>query len=491
MDDKTYIAIDLKSFYASVECVERGWDPFNTNLVVADRSRTDKTICLAVSPALKSYGVKGRPRVFEVESDVKRLNKDRLDRLGAEDFAGASIFKDELEANPHLKLDYFAAMPRMKFYIDYSAKICSIYLKYVAEEDLYVYSIDEVFIDASKYLSLYGLTAKEFAKRIISDVTRSTGISATAGIGPNLYLCKVAMDIGAKHVRPDKDGVRIAELDEMTYRKFLWPYRPLTDFWRVGRGYAKSLEKIGIFTMGDIAKCSLGGKDDFYNQELLYDLFGVNAELLIDHAWGIEPVTIKDIKAYEPENKSICSGQVLFRPYKFSEAELILKEMGQGLAFDLFSKKLFTKQIGVSISYDIENVGRAYKGEVRIDSYGRKVAKSLRGTVNLATYTNLEKDINQALVKWFRESVDRDLTIRKINLSANLLKSDKDLKSMGQINFFDLKEEGELDDREKKIQEVTLQLHERFGKNSLLRGINLEEASTRIQRNDSIGGHKA
>ncbi|MDO5027450.1 MAG: DNA methylase [Tissierellia bacterium] len=488
MNDKTYIAIDLKSFYASVECVERGWDPFDTNLVVADRSRTDKTICLAVSPALKSYGVKGRPRVFELEADLKSLNRHRLERIEGRPFMGASIFRSEFERNAYLRMDYFAAMPRMKFYIEYSAKICQIYLKYVSEEDLYVYSIDEVFIDASKYLKLYGLSAKEFAKLIIDDIVRSTGISATAGIGPNLYLCKVAMDIGAKHVEADADGVRIAELDEMTYRKFLWSYRPLTDFWRLGRGYAKSLEKVGIFTMGDIAKCSLGGKDDFYNQDLLYDMFGVNAELLIDHAWGIEPVTIRDIKAYKPENKSLSSGQVLFRPYEYEEAKLILKEMAQGLAMDLFSKGMSTKQLGISISYDIENIGRGYKGETKIDSYGRKVAKKLRGTVNLSSYTSSEKMISQALVGWFDKRIDRTLTIRKINLTANLLKTKDQLDGPGQMNFFDL---AKPDEREQKIQKVTMELHEKFGKNSLLRGINLEDASTRIQRNDSIGGHKA
>lgn len=489
MYDKTYIAIDLKSFYASVECSERDFNPFNTNLVVADKSRTDKTICLAVSPSLKKYGVSSRARLFEVNAFVKNINEERKNLI-KEEFTGKSYFESILQENPYLEFDYFAAVPRMRLYIEYSTKIYNIYLKYVSKKDIYVYSIDEVFMDVTEYLRLYNISAKCLAKLIISEITGCTGISATAGIGTNLYLCKIAMDIGAKHVRPDKDGVRIAELDERTYRRFLWGHRPITDFWRIGRGYADSLRKVGINCMGDIAKCSLGREGDFHNPKLLFDMFGVNAELLIDHAWGVEPVTLKDIKSYEPENKSISSGQVLFRPYKFNEARLILKEMCEGLALDLFAKRIYTRQIVIGISYDIENVGRQYKGETKTDVYGRIVPKKVRGTVNLNSYTNSVAEITKAMVEWFNLNVDRKITIRKFNLSANCLKSEIELERDKQVSILEALDD-EKDDKEKKLQQVTVEIHEKFGKNSLLRGINLEESATTIMRNDSIGGHKA
>ena len=346
---RTYIAIDLKSFYASVECMQRNLDPMTTNLVVADLSRTEKTICLAVSPALKQYGISGRARLFEVVQQVKQANAQRQRMAPGRTFTGASYDDIELKAHPELAINYVVAPPQMAKYMKTSTEIYNVYLKYVAPEDIHVYSIDEVMMDVTNYLQTYRMTARELAKVMISDVLHTTGITATAGIGSNLYLCKVAMDIMAKHVQPDKDGVRIAALDEMSYREQLWAHRPLTDFWRVGRGYAKKLEAVGVYTMGDVARCSIGKPNEYYNEELLYRMFGINAELLIDHAWGWEPCRMQDIKAYRPETNSVCSGQVLQYPYSFEKARLVVREMAEAVALDLLEKKLVTDQLTLTV----------------------------------------------------------------------------------------------------------------------------------------------
>ena len=353
---KTYIAIDLKSFYASVECKERNRDPLTTNLVVADKSRTEKTICLAVSPSLKSYGIPGRPRLFEVVQKVREANNKRRWKAPNRTFNGSSDDRAKLDANPALEIDYIVAPPRMAYYMEYSTKIYNVYLKYVAPEDIFPYSIDEVFMDVTDYLQTYRMTARELAMTMIQDVLKTTGITATAGIGTNMYLCKIAMDIVAKHIEPDKDGVRIAELDEMSYRRQLWNHRPLTDFWRVGKGYAKKLEEHGLYTMGDIARCSIGKPNELYNEELLYKLFGINAELLIDHAWGYEPCTMEQVKAYKPETNSVSSGQVLHCPYDYEKAKLIVKEMTDQMVLDLVDKGVVTDQLVLTIGYDIENL---------------------------------------------------------------------------------------------------------------------------------------
>ena len=373
--------------------MERGLDPLTTNLVVADTSRTDKTICLAVSPSLKAMGIKGRPRLFEVVQKVKEINYERKARLQSKEFTGSSCDADELKVNPALAVDYIVALPRMSYYIKQSAYIYNIYMQFVSPEDIHVYSIDEVFMDVTPYLKTSGLTAKEFAMEIILEVLKKTGITATVGIGPNLYLAKVAMDIGAKHIQPDENGVRIAELEEMSYRRLLWEHRPLTDFWRVGRGYTKKLEENGLFTMGDIARCSIN------NEDLLYKLFGVNAELLIDHAWGYEPCTIESIKNYKPLAKSISSGQVLQCPYDYNKTKLIVREMADLLALDLVSKKLVTEQLVLTIGYDIDNITDDYNGEITIDHYGRAIPKSSHGTINLDYKTSSSKIIIEAMIK--------------------------------------------------------------------------------------------
>lgn len=378
MENRIYLAIDLKSFYASVECMERGLDPMTTNLVVADESRTEKTICLAVSPSLKSYGIPGRPRLFEVVQKIKEVNAARQRSAPERRFAGSSSDYNELKIRPDLAVDYIVAPPQMARYMEISTQIYDIYMKYIAPEDMHVYSIDEVFMDVTGYLNTYRLSARELAMKIILDVLHTAGITATAGIGTNLYLCKVAMDIEAKHIPPDKNGVRIAELDEMSYRRKLWSHRPLTDFWRVGKGYANKLEQNGIFTMGDVVRCSIGKPNEYYNEDLLYKLFGVNAELLIDHAWGWEPCTIADIKAYKPESNSIGSGQVLQCPYDFEKAKLVVKEMTDALVLDLVEKGLVTNQLTLTVGYDIENLTdwnrrKKYQGEIKTDRYGRKM----------------------------------------------------------------------------------------------------------------------
>lgn len=487
---KQYIAIDLKSFYASVECVERNLDPLTTNLVVADPTRTQKTICLAVSPSLKAYGIPGRPRLFEVEQKAKRA-----------------------------RIEYITAPPRMALYMKYSTRIYEIYLRYVAPEDIHVYSIDEVFMDVTDYLETYKMTAKELAAKMIQEVLKETGITATAGIGTNLYLCKVAMDIVAKHVEPDENGVRIASLDEMSYRRLLWEHRPLTDFWRVGRGYQKKLEEHGLFTMGDIARCSLGKDRDFYNEDLLYKLFGVNAELLIDHAWGYEPVTMDLIKKYKPSVTSLGSGQVLQCPYDFEKGKLIVREMTDLLVLDLVEKRQLTDQIVLTVGYDIENLTDAtrrknYTGEITIDYYGRKVPKHAHGTVNLDRQTSSTKLIMDAVMDLYDSIVDKNLLVRRVNIVANRLVDEKEVmesKNYEQLNLFtSFGLDGEKADgkkqtkrqmenealdvalsKERKLQEAMLKVKKKYGKNAMLKGMNLQEGAMTIERNNQIGGHKA
>lgn len=505
--NRVYISIDLKSFYASVECIERGLDPMTTNLVVADESRTEKTICLAVSPSLKAYGISGRARLFEVIQKVGQVNAARRRKASDGRFSGSSYDDTELKNSPDLSVDYIIAPPRMAHYIEHSAKIYNIYLKYIAPEDMHVYSIDEVFCDVTDYLNTYQLNARELAAKMIQDVYETAGITATAGIGTNLYLSKVAMDIVAKHVKPDRNGVRIAELDEITYRKLLWAHQPLTDFWRIGKGYAKKLEENGLYTMGDIARCSLGKPKDYHNEELLYRLFGVNAELLIDHAWGWEPCTIADVKAYKPENNSVCSGQVLKCPYSFEKAKLVVREMADMLSLDLVDKRLVTDQIVLTVGYDIQNLTassgkKSYAGEVTVDRYGRKIPKHAHGTVNLDKQTSSAKRITEAVVGLFEKIADKNLLVRRIGISANHIADENAAVKEEKFEQLDLftdynalqkereREEEELR-REKKLQEAMLNIKKKFGKNAILKGINLEEGATAIERNRQIGGHKA
>lgn len=507
MENRIYLAIDLKSFYASVECMERGLDPMTTNLVVADESRTEKTICLAVSPSLKSYGIPGRPRLFEVVQKIKEVNAARQRKAPGRRFAGSSSDYNELKIRPDLAVDYIVAPPQMARYMEISTQIYNIYLKYIAPEDMHVYSIDEVFMDVTSYLNTYRLSARELAMKIILDVLHTAGITATAGIGTNLYLCKVAMDIEAKHIPPDKNGVRIAELDEMSYRRKLWSHRPLTDFWRVGKGYANKLEQNGIFTMGDVARCSIGKPNEYYNEDLLYKLFGVNAELLIDHAWGWEPCTIADIKAYKPESNSIGSGQVLQYPYDFEKAKLVVKEMTDALVLDLVEKGLVTNQLTLTVGYDIENLTdqnrrKKYHGEVKTDRYGRKIPKHSHGTANLEGYSSSTKQIMAAMLGLFDRIVDKNLLIRRLNVTANRVIDEKSIPKpprYQQMDFFtDYAAEQEKQKaqqaelaREKKIQETMIDIKKRFGKNAVLKGTNLSEGATEKDRNNQIGGHKA
>ena len=499
MSDKTYIAIDLKSFYASVECVERGLDPLTTNLVVADKSRTEKTICLAVSPSLKSYGISGRARLFEVVEQVRQINVQRKWKAPNNTFTGKSSDDTEVRANPALELDYIVAPPQMLHYEKVSASIYEIYLKYIAAEDIHVYSIDEVFIDATNYLKSYNMTAHELAMTMIRDVLETTGITATAGIGTNLYLCKIAMDIVAKHIPADKDGVRIAELDEMSYREKLWSHTPITDFWRVGRGYKNRLESAGLYTMGDIARCSIN------NEDLLYKLFGVNAELLIDHAWGWEPCTIAEIKAYKPQAKSVSVGQVLQEPYTYEKARLIVKEMTDSLVLDIVDKGLVTDQVDLTIGYDIDNLknGRMYDGEVKEDWYGRKVPKSAHSTENIGRFTSSTKLIQEAMMKLYTRIVDENLLVRRMYVVLNHIKYEKDVEKEApqgeQLDFFTdyaaaAKEKDQEDDalaKEKSIQHAMIDIQKKFGKNAILTGKNLQEGATAVERNKQIGGHKA
>ena len=499
---RTYIAIDLKSFYASVECMERGLDPLTTNLVVADASRTEKTICLAVSPSLKAHGISGRARLFEVVERVKEVNAERRCKAGC--LSEKSFNANELAADPSREVDYLIAPPRMAKYIQISTQVYNVYLKYIAPEDIHVYSIDEVMMDVTNYLQTYHMTARELAKVMISDVLHTTGITATAGIGSNLYLCKVAMDIMAKHVQPDKDGVRIAELDEMSYREQLWAHRPLTDFWRVGRGYAKKLEAIGIYTMGDVARCSIGKPNEYYNEELLYRMFGINAELLIDHAWGWEPCRMQDIKAYRPETNSICSGQVLQCPYFFEKARLVVREMAEAVALDLLEKKLVTDQVTLTVGYDIENTaGGSYRGEIVTDRYGRKIPKHTHGTANLPRKTSSARNITDAVLGVYDAKVNPKLSIRRLTITANRLVGEdtvqQEPEAPVQFNLFDnvevqeqwLREEEAKLKRECKIQEAMLDIKKKFGKNAILNGGSYLEGATAKERNKQIGGHKA
>ena len=504
---KTYIAIDLKSFYASVECRERNRDPLTTNLVVADPSRTEKTICLAVSPSLKKYGLSGRARLFEVIQKVKTANEIRKLKAPNHVFCGSSDDSRELQKKPSLKIDYIIAPPRMARYMEYSTKIYNIYLKYIAPEDIHIYSIDEVFIDVTHYLSTYNMTAHELAMTMIQDILDTTGITATAGIGTNLYLCKIAMDIVAKHIEPDKNGVRIAELDEMSYRRLLWNHRPITDFWRVGRGYSKKLEKIGLYTMGDIARCSIGKPTDYYSEELLYKLFGINAELLIDHAWGYEPCTMEDVKAYKPETNSISSGQVLHCPYEFDKARLVVKEMTDLMVLDLVDKGLVTNQIVLTIGYDIENItdknrSQSYKGTVTTNYYGKKVPKPAHGTTNLPKQTSSTTLITNAVMELYDKIVNKKLLIRRINIVANKLVDEHSVKNANKYEQLDLftdyeilkkqrEKENAESEREKRMQNTILDIKKKFGKNAILKGMNLQEGATAKDRNNQIGGHKA
>lgn len=504
---KTYIAIDLKSFYASVECRERSRDPLTTNLVVADPSRAEKTICLAVSPSLKKYGLSGRARLFEVIQKVNAANNIRKLKAPNHVFSGSSDDSTELQKNPSLKIDYIIAPPRMARYMEYSTKIYNIYLKYIAPEDIHIYSIDEVFIDVTHYLSTYNMTARELAMTMIQDILDTTGITATAGIGTNMYLCKIAMDIVAKHIEPDKNGVRIAELDEMSYRRLLWNHKPLTDFWRVGRGYSKKLEKIGLYTMGDIARCSIGKSTDYYNEELLYKLFGINAELLIDHAWGYEPCTMEDVKAYKPETNSISSGQVLHCPYEFDKARLVVKEMIDLMALDLVDKGLVTNQIVLTIGYDIENMtdknrSQSYKGTVTTNYYGKKVPKPAHGTTNLPKQTSSTTLITNAVMELYDKIVNKKLLIRRINIVANKLVDEHSVKNANKYEQLDLftdyeilkkqrEKENAESEREKRMQNTILDIKKKFGKNAILKGMNLQEGATAKDRNNQIGGHKA
>ncbi len=504
---RIYIAIDLKSFYASVECVERRLNPLTTNLVVADADRTEKTICLAVSPSLKAYGIPGRARLFEVVQRVREVNTERRSKAPERRFSGASCYAQELQEHPELELAYITARPRMALYLEYSTRIYSVYLRYVAPEDMHVYSIDEVFMDVTDYLSARGMSPRQLAAKIIGDVFAETGITAAAGIGTNLYLCKVAMDIGAKHIMPDENGVRIAELDEMSYRRQLWSHRPLTDFWRVGHGYRKKLEEAGLFTMGDIARCSLGGDRDFHNAELLYRLFGVNAELLIDHAWGWEPVTMEMIKAYKPETNSISSGQVLPCPYDFQKGRLIVREMTDLLALDLVEKRLVTDQVALTVGYDIESLSdpeirRKYRGEITTDRYGRRVPKHAGGTANLDRRTSSGELIAGAVMGLYDRIVDPALLVRRVTVAANRLVDEAEAgktESYEQMNLFTdyglLEKERDAEEarlaKERRLQEAVLDIKGKYGKNAVLRGMNLQEGATTVERNRQIGGHKA
>ena len=507
MEHKTYIAIDLKSFYASVECLERGLDPMTTNLVVADAARTEKTIGLAVSPSLKSFGIGGRPRLFEVVQTIRDVNSKRRMNAPRGRLIGSSYDINELNRDPSLAVDYIVAPPRMAYYMEYSARIYNVYLKYIAPEDIHVYSIDEVFIDATPYLKTYGLPPRELTMKIILDVLKTTGVTATAGIGTNLYLCKVAMDVMAKRIPADENGVRIAELDEESYRRDLWDHRPLTDFWRVGQGTQKRLESVGLCTMGDVARCSVGSPGDYYNEELLYKLFGINAELLIDHAWGWEPCRISDIKSYRPDSNSICSGQVLQNPYSFEKARLVVREMTDAIALDLVDRGLLTDQVVLTIGYDVENLKREdvdnrYTGETVRDRYGREIPKHGHGTVTLKGYTSSTARIMEAVLSIYDRVVDPKLLIRRITLSVCRLLTEQEAEAKRpceQLDIFSIlqedhsKEEAENAtlEKEKKIQETMLDIRKKYGKNAILKGTSLEEGATAKERNGQIGGHRA
>lgn len=489
---RTYIAIDLKSFYASVECVERNLDPLSAYLVVADSSRTEKTICLAVSPALKAFGIPGRARLFEVVQRVNEINRTR---------------------KPEDALTYVTATPRMALYMDYSTRIFNIYLRYVSEEDVHVYSVDEVFIDVTDYLTLYNTTAHDLCMKMIHDVFSETGITATAGIGTNLYLCKIAMDIVAKHMPADEKGVRIAELDEMSYREQLWDHRPLTDFWRIGGGIAKKLEANGLNTMGDVARCSIGDKQDYYNEDLLYKLFGINAELLIDHAWGWEGCTMQEIKSYRSESNSLSNGQVLTHPYEFDKARIVVWEMADALVLELVNRHLLTDQIVLTVGYDIDNLTDPtrrdkYKGEVKVDRYGRMVPKSAHGSINLPKYTSSSTIFLEKTMELYDRIVDENLLVRRMYVVANHIKTEKTVAKENEFMQLDLfsdfgvtsgdnsdakadSNQNLSEEKERKLQEAMLKIKQKYGKNAILKGANLQEGATAMVRNKQIGGHRA
>ena len=497
MSTKHYIAIDLKSFYASVECRERGLDPLNTNLVVADVSRTEKTICLAVSPSLKAYGIPGRARLFEVVREVRKINQERRKQAGGV-FSGKSYFAEELKKNSSLELDYIAAVPRMQLYMDYSTRIYQIYLKYIAPEDMHAYSVDEVFIDASSYLKTYGMDASEFCRMLIREVMKETGITATGGIGTNLYLAKVAMDILAKHMEPDEYGTRIASLDETEYRYYLWTHRPLKDFWRIGKGYTGRLEQKGMFTMGDIARCSLE------DEEVLYGMFGVNAQHLINHAWGFDDTTMEAIHRYKPKNSSLSSGQVLSRPYPKDQARIVIREMAEQMAQNLMMKKLVTDQIVLEIGYDREslsNPDKPYTGKVTEDWYGRLVPEHAHGSIRLEVFTSDAARILEKTSSLYDQIVGEDLLIRRMYVIADHVKSLDEIESTPVFEQMELildpvaeeeKKRRELElEKERRAQEAVAKIRMRYGNNAVLRGADLQEGATAIERNRQIGGHKA
>ena len=505
---RQFIAIDLKSFYASVEAAERGLDPLDVNLVVADETRTDKTICLAVSPALKAHGISGRARLFEAKRRVSEVNYERKRRAPGGQFSGKSVFGSELEADPSLELDFIVAPPRMQYYMEYSRRIVEIYLRYVSAEDLLVYSVDEVFIDATCYLAHYNVNAHEFAMMMIRDVLRETRITATAGIGTNMYLAKIAMDIVAKRMPADQDGVRIAELDEKSYREKLWCHRPLTDFWRIGKGIARKLERNGMYTLGDVARCSVGADNALFNEDLLYKLFGVNAELLIDHAWGYEPTEIADCKSYTPESKSLSQGQVLARPYAAEEGWIVVQEMADQLSMSLVRKGLFANQVVLDVGYDIENLSDPersfrYKGDIVRDWYGREVPKGVHGSRNLGRQTNSTKLIVQAVCDIYDKMVDRSLLVRRFNIAVTHVIPQEEARREEnrpvQLDLFTDYEAAEKKrmaeeaafEKERRIQRALLEIRDKYGKNAIVKGLNMQEGATAIERNRQIGGHKA
>lgn len=507
MGERSYIAIDLKSFYASVECVDRGFDPLKTNLVVADLTRTEKTICLAVSPSLKAFGISGRARLFEVVERVKEVNALRARKAPGGCLTTASYYDDEIRADPACRLDYIVAPPRMSKYMEVSTQVYDIYLKYVSEDDMHVYSVDEVFLDVTDYLKTYNMTAHDLAMTMIHDVLRETGVTATAGIGTNMYLCKIAMDIVAKHIPADKDGVRIAELDEMSYRRQLWDYTPITDFWRIGRGYARRLAEKGMFTMGDVARCSVGKPGDYYNEDLLYKMFGVNAELLIDHAWGWENCTIEAIKSYQPGARSLSTGQVLSEAYDYAKGRLIVREMADLLVLDLVDKGLLTNQMILTICYDVScltdpAIRKLYKGPVSSDPYGRPVPKNAHGSINLPSMTSSTEIILNAVTKLYEQITDRNLLVRRAYVVANNVTYEKALQKQSVYEQLDLftdyeacideeKKQSEKEFKERRIQEALLSIKERYGKNAVLKGMNFREGAKTIERNGEVGGHKA
>ena len=495
--DKIYIAIDLKSFYASVECVERGLNPLTTNLVVADSTRTEKTICLAVSPSLKQYGIPGRARLYEVVQKVNEINEQRKFNCPNHTFSCSSYDDIALKNNSDLELAYIVAVPRMGYYMQYSTKIVSIYLKWFSIEDIYVYSIDEVFIDITHYLKNYKCTPRELATKVIKDVLNQTGITATCGIGTNMYLAKVAMDIVAKHTEADEYGVRIAGLDEQAYRKYLWSHKPLTDFWRVGKGISQKLEKNGMFTMGDVAMQSV--KDD----ERLYKLFGINAELLIDHSWGYEPCTIDGVKSYKPVTNSLSSGQVLKEPYDYEKTKLIVKEMAELLSLDLVRKDLVTSKLVLEIGYDVcnlskSNLGYFYDGKIKLDRYGRKVPIHSHGTINIDHKTSSTKIIIDKFVELYEEIINKDLYVRRVTLTACDVVNEDDYKNnlmYEQMNLFidykELAKKRQKERAEKSLQKAVLNIKKKYGKNAIIKGMNFEKSGTTIERNSQIGGHRS